>query len=90
MNVCGARVRERREELALSQNDLCGRIAMVTDAVWNPDRRDIHRIEKGTRKISDAELIALSIALESTVTSLLLGNSDEATATGFRSPDWRL
>jgi transcriptional regulator with XRE-family HTH domain len=90
MNICGIRVRERREELNLSQSELCARLASVTDAVWNPDRRDIHRIEYGTRKISDAEILALAISLETTAQFLLVGNSNEATAGGFRSPDWRL
>jgi transcriptional regulator with XRE-family HTH domain len=90
MNICGIRVRERREELKLSQSELCARLALVTDAVWNADRRDIHRIEHGTRKISDAELLCLAISLETTAQFLLMGDLNEATASGFRSPDWRL
>ncbi|BDI33913.1 hypothetical protein CCAX7_59640 [Capsulimonas corticalis] len=88
MNVCGERVKLRREELQLTQSELCGRLATVTHGIWNGDRRDIHRVERGTRKVSDAELIALTISLETTPQWLLIGEGTEEEETGFARPMW--
>ena len=85
MNVCGTRVSESRNKLGLSQSDLCGRLATVTNGEWIGDRRDIYRIEKGTRKIADVELLALALALEVSPLWLLVGNKDERAETGFSS-----
>ena len=64
MNLVGTRVRERRKSLNWNQDALCARIALATDGFWNPEWRDIVRIETGTRKVSDLELLALAKALE--------------------------
>ena len=71
MNVVGAQVRERRRLLQWKQDTLCARIALATGGVWNPEWRDIVRIEGGTRKVSDLELLALAKALECTASWLL-------------------
>lgn len=71
MNLVGTRVQERRKQLQWNQDSLCARIALVTDGAWNPQWRDIVRIEGGTRKVSDLELLALSKALECSAAWLL-------------------
>ena len=71
MNAVGIHVKERRKELGWNQDMLCARIAGATSGVWNPEWRDIVRIEGGTRKVSDLELVALAKALECSVLILL-------------------
>jgi transcriptional regulator with XRE-family HTH domain len=71
MNLAGMRVKESRERMGWSQDTLCARIARVTEGVWNPQWRDIWRIEGGTRKISDLELLALAKALQCSAPWLL-------------------
>ncbi len=71
MNVVGPQVRERRRELRWNQDTLCARLALATGGVWNPEWRDIVRIEGGTRKVSDLELLALAKALECAASWLL-------------------
>ena len=71
MNVVGIQVKERRKALRWNQDTLCARIAVTTSGLWNPEWRDIVRIEGGTRKVSDLELLALSKALDCTATWLL-------------------
>ncbi len=62
-NIVGERVRLRREQENMTQDALCARIANVTSGAWNPDRRDVYRIEDGRRSVYDVELIALAEAL---------------------------
>jgi hypothetical protein len=71
MNVVGERVYERRRALKLTQDGLCARLAAVTAGAWNPDRRDIFRIEDGRRSVYDTELLALGEALEVSASWLL-------------------
>ena len=71
MNFVGIQVKERRKELKWNQDTLCARIAFVTESIWNPEWRDIVRIEGGTRKVSDLEILALAKALECTAAWLL-------------------
>jgi transcriptional regulator with XRE-family HTH domain len=63
-NQSGLRIREKRQELKLGQDALCGRIALVTSGNWIPDRLEVMRIEQGTRLVSDLELLALAASLE--------------------------
>ena len=86
MNAAGVRIKQRREELNLSQSDLCARLSDSTFAEFNPERRDIYRLEKGSRKISDVELLALALALDVSPMWLLVGSGDERSETGFRRP----
>ena len=73
MNQVGPRVRERRHELGLGQDDLCARIAQATNGAWNPAWQDISRIENGSRLVSDIELLAISKALDCSPCWLLTG-----------------
>lgn len=73
MNQIGDRMRERRKELKLSQDAVCGRVALATSGRWNPDWRDMVRIEGGTRIVSDLEMLALAEALECDPSWLFLG-----------------
>ncbi len=71
MNGIGTRMKERRKALHWNQDALCARLALVTGGVWNPEWRDMVRIEGGTRKVSDLELVAIAHALECTAAWLL-------------------
>ena len=73
-NQVSVRISKRREELRLTQNALCARLASATGALWNPDRRDIYKIERATRTVTDLELLALSKALECDPSWLLTGD----------------
>lgn len=73
MNIVGIQVKARRLQQRWNQDTLCARIALVTRGKWNPEWRDIVRIEGGTRKVSDLELLVLSQALECSAAWLLSG-----------------
>jgi transcriptional regulator with XRE-family HTH domain len=81
MNRVGIRVKERRKELRWNQDTLCARLAVATGGVWNPEWRDIVRIETGTRKVSDLELLALANALECAAVWLLGEDATEREGT---------
>jgi hypothetical protein len=63
-NIAGPHVRERRRHLQLTQDALCGRLALATNGEWNPTPGDIYRIEAQRRIVADLELVALAEALE--------------------------
>ena len=73
INQVAERVKERRKELKLTQDALCARLASNTEGGWNADRMEIYRIEKGTRIVSDLEMLALAQALECMPDWLFLG-----------------
>jgi len=73
LNQLAGRVSARRHELHLGQEDLCGRIARLTDGMWNPTWRDVQRIERGQRIVSDIELLFLARALDCSPCWLLTG-----------------
>lgn len=75
LNQVGPRVREQRLLLRLEQDDLCARLASVTDGDWNPAWQDISRVENGARMVSDLEVLALARALECDACWLLTGLS---------------
>ena len=77
LNRIALRVRQRRQELRLTQDALCGRLAAVTQGGWVADRRDIFRIEDGRRSVHDLEVVALAQALECSACWLLLGEEAE-------------
>jgi hypothetical protein len=52
------------------------RIALATAGKWNPEWRDIVRLESGTRLVSDLEMLALASALECDACWLFLGRLD--------------
>jgi transcriptional regulator with XRE-family HTH domain len=72
-NRCGERVKERRRGLKLNQEQLCARLEDMTDGAWAPDRLEVLRIERGSRIVSDVEVVALAQALECEACWLLLG-----------------
>ncbi len=78
MNIAGVRVAESRRLLKLTQDQLCAGIADATNGKWIPTRRDIYRIESGTRIVSDLELVALAIALGRDTEWLLFREGDKA------------
>jgi transcriptional regulator with XRE-family HTH domain len=86
MNQIYERMQERRKGLELTQDQLCGRIAAVTDGVWNPSRKDIGRCETGTRIISDIELLYLAKALECDPCWLFLGDRPDDDSGESHSP----
>jgi len=71
MNAVGSRVRERRRQLGLEQDELCARVADATGGSWNPAWQDVSRIENGASTVTDLEVIALAAALDCTALSLL-------------------
>jgi len=73
LNQIAQRVAERRHTLQLQQDELCARLAQVTNGAWNPAWQDISRIEHGTRLVTDLELLALAQALECSPCWLLTG-----------------
>ncbi|BDI34130.1 hypothetical protein CCAX7_61810 [Capsulimonas corticalis] len=77
MNQVGSRVEDRRIRLGLAQDELCAKLAQVTGGAWVADRRDIYRIEKARRTVTDLEVLALSLALGCPVVWLLVGEPPE-------------
>ncbi|OFX17197.1 MAG: hypothetical protein A2Z18_08825 [Armatimonadetes bacterium RBG_16_58_9] len=73
MNGVGLRIRERRHQMRLEQDELCARIASLTNGGWNPAWQDMSRIENGARTVTDLEIIAFAQALECSPCWLLIG-----------------
>lgn len=73
LNQLANRAGARRRVLQLGQDELCGRIAQQSDGAWNPTWRDIQRIERGLRIVSDIELLILAQALDCSPCWLLTG-----------------
>lgn len=73
INQIGARVKQRREELKVKQDELCARLADLTKGEWSPGWQDISRIEHGVRIVSDLEILALAEVLECGACWLLAG-----------------
>ena len=59
-NICGARVKEARKKLNLSQENLAARLQLQGVVI---ERDSISRIEIGTRFVADYELLSLCKAL---------------------------
>src|SRR6266536_727616 len=72
-NQIGSRVRERRMALDMTRDALTGRIAYVTNGMWNPSLQEVLHIENGGRFVSDLEILALGNALECKASWLLEG-----------------
>ena len=73
-NVIGDRVRERREALGLTVDQVHGRLAEQTSGVWNPSRQQVQHIEAKRRAVFDMEVIALAAVLECGAGWLLQGS----------------
>lgn len=72
-NLVGARVRARRRELRLTQDQLQGRLGYVTQGQWATSGQEVLNIERGERTVLDVELMALAAALECSPLWLLTG-----------------
>ena len=77
-NIVGIRVRERRQELKLSPDELAAGIEEVTNAVWTAGVQEIYKIESGRRAVTDIEVIALARTLECSPCYLLTGEMGES------------
>jgi len=75
LNRVGGRVAERRAVLGLAQDELCARLAETTGGAWVADRRDIYRIERSRRTVTDLELLALALAMDCDASWLLFGDA---------------
>ena len=67
-NICGARIKETRKALHLSQEDLAAKLQVSGVVI---ERNSISRIESGDRFIADYELLVLSQILGVTPAYLL-------------------
>lgn len=67
-NIVSARVRERRIELELSQEQLAARMQTMN---CNIDQQMISKIEKNHRQVTDFELACLCKCLETTPNEIL-------------------
>ena len=67
-NICGARVKEARRKLNMSQADLAAKLQL--EGV-NIERDSVSRIEIGTRFVADYEICALCKVLKVTSSYLL-------------------
>lgn len=67
-NLCGVRVRQRREALHLSQEQLAAKLQLLGLEIG---QKAISRIETGGRVVPDYELSFLAAALDTTVLWLL-------------------
>ncbi|MGI4791508.1 MAG: helix-turn-helix domain-containing protein [Janthinobacterium lividum] len=73
-NQVGERIQEWRKTTSLTQEVLCERIDTATTGEWEPDRKEISRIENGVRIVTDLEVLILAQALECDASWLLLGS----------------
>lgn len=78
-NLVGKRVQERRYALNLSQEQLAGRIADLTDGTLSIDYQVVYRIEAGTRLVTDIEAVILAAILEADLNWLLTGERGAVT-----------
>ena len=67
-NICGAKVREARTKLGLSQENLAARLQLEGIII---ERDSVSRIEIGTRFVADYELLALCKILNVSLEYLL-------------------
>ena len=78
-NLVGERVKERRKELKMTQDALNGRLAFLTGSAWNPKTQEILHLERGTRLVTDIEVLVLAKALKTSTQWLLTGKETELT-----------
>ncbi len=67
-NIISLRVKERRNELELSQEQLAARMQTMN---CNIDQQMISKIEKNNRQVTDFELACLCKCLETTPNEIL-------------------
>jgi len=44
----------------MKQEELCGQIAYLTEGAWNPDFKELSRLELGRRMVTDLEILVLA------------------------------
>ncbi len=88
-NQIGQRLRERRLQLDLTQDNVCARLAEVTGRRWIADRIDVLKLEKSTRTATDHEIFALSVALECDPIWLLVGEQASMNRAKELSVAWK-
>ncbi len=66
-NIVGKRIKEIREKLGITQEQLAIRLEM---AGWDADRFLISKIERGERQVLDTEVQLIAKALKVGVSSL--------------------
>jgi transcriptional regulator with XRE-family HTH domain len=71
LNICGSRVKQRREELKMTQAELAA--AINVDVKIKIDRSDISEIERGVRGLKDYELFSMAKILNVSPVWLLCG-----------------
>lgn len=71
MNICGSRIKQRREELKMTQAELAA--AINVDFKIKIDRSDISEIERGVRGLKDYELFSTAKILNVSPVWLLCG-----------------
>ena len=59
-NICGARIKEARKRLKLSQDDLAAKLQVSGVVI---ERNSISRMESGARFIADYELLPICLEL---------------------------
>ena len=71
-NQLGARVKAKRRERSITQEELCALLATHTNGVWNPDFKEISRLERGKRTVTDLEILVLAKILKCSPCELLV------------------
>jgi transcriptional regulator with XRE-family HTH domain len=71
LNICGSRIKQRREELKMTQAELAA--AINVDFKIKVDRSDISEIERGVRGLKDYELFSMAKILNVSPVWLLCG-----------------
>jgi transcriptional regulator with XRE-family HTH domain len=61
MNIVGIKVKEQRESLGWSQEQLVARCNLIG---WNISRSTLAKIESKVRRVTDTEIVFLSRALK--------------------------
>ena len=79
MNIVGARIRERRKQLGLTQNDVAARLQLA--GLEGINQATVSKVENGTRRVYDYEVHAYAGALHVTADWLLDGAPPQRTTT---------
>lgn len=76
LNLVGKRIKERRDFLGITREQLNGRISTASAGEWNPDPQVVQSIEIGRRRVYDTEVVVLAKALEVSPIWLLTGQNE--------------
>jgi transcriptional regulator with XRE-family HTH domain len=69
-------VKELRQSLGLTQEQLAIHIADITDGLWDPAPKELLRLEGGQRLVVDLEILVLSRAFSCSPLFLLTGEQE--------------